>query len=124
MTGFFEKQDFYNALITGIKAFQTFIRRFEKLSLELSDCEVDPKRKSELVTISKICANISENPPDGFYEALQLTWFVQLILQIESNGHSVSLGRMDQYLYRFYKNDLIPVKSMKEFALNFSKIPG
>src|SRR5450759_4266666 len=107
---FFEKQDFYNALITGITAFQTFIKRFEKLSLELSDCEVDPKRKSELVTISNICANISENPPDGFYEALQLTWFVQLILQIESNGHSVSLGRMDQYLYRFYKNDLISGK--------------
>jgi pyruvate formate-lyase/glycerol dehydratase family glycyl radical enzyme len=107
---FFEKQDFYNALITGITAFQTFIKRFEKLSLELSDCEVDPKRKSELVTISNICANISENPPDGFYEALQLTWFVQLILQIESNGHSVSLGRMDQYLYRFYKNDLVSGK--------------
>jgi formate C-acetyltransferase len=107
---FFEKQDFYNALITGITAFQTFIKRFEKLSLELSACEVDPKRKSELVTISKICANISENPPDGFYEALQLTWFVQLILQIESNGHSVSLGRMDQYLYSFYKNDLVSGK--------------
>src|SRR5450759_2828186 len=56
----FEKQDFYNELITGITAFQTFIKRFEKLSLELSDCEVDPKRKSELVTISNICANISE----------------------------------------------------------------
>jgi len=113
---FFEKQDFYNALITGITAFQTFIKRFEKLSLELSDCEVDPKRKSELVTISNICANISENPPDGFYEALQLTWFVQLILQIESNGHSVSLGRMDQYLYRFYKNDLVSGKINEDIA--------
>ena len=114
---FFEKQDFYNALIIGIKAFQTFIRRFEKLSFELSECEPDLRRKSELVTISGICNNISENPPSGFYEALQLTWFVQLILQIESNGHSVSLGRMDQYLYRFYKNDLISGKINEDFAL-------
>jgi formate C-acetyltransferase len=114
---FFEKQDFYNALIVGIKAFQTFIRRFETLSFELSECEPDPGRKSELVTISKICSNISENPPSGFYEALQLTWFVQLILQIESNGHSVSLGRMDQYLFRFYKNDLILGKINEDFVL-------
>ena len=76
----------------------------------MSECETDEIRKSELTKISEICGNISKNPPSGFYEALQLTWFIQLILQIESNGHSVSLGRMDQYLYRFYKNDLMSGK--------------
>lgn len=114
---FFEKQDFYNALTTGIIAFQTYIKRFEKLSFELSQCEPDTVRKSELLTISEICGNISESPPSGFYEALQLTWFVQLILQIESNGHSVSLGRMDQYLFRFYKSDIILGKINEDFAL-------
>jgi pyruvate formate-lyase/glycerol dehydratase family glycyl radical enzyme len=116
-TRFFEKQDFYNALTIGIKAFQTFIRRFEKLSFELSECEPDLIRKSELVTIGEICGHISENPPASFYEALQLIWFVQLILQIESNGHSVSLGRMDQYLFRFYKDDTITGKINQDFAL-------
>ena len=114
---FFKKQDFYNSLRTGIEAFQFFIRRFELLSFELSQCETEPVRQEELITISKNCRNISENPPSGFYEALQLTWFVQLILQIESNGHSVSLGRMDQYLFRFYKNDIINGKINEEFAL-------
>jgi formate C-acetyltransferase len=114
---FFEKYDFYNALIIGINGFQSFIRRFEKLALEMSQCETDEIRKRELARISTICARISENPPSDFYEALQLTWFVQLILQIESNGHSVSLGRMDQYLYKFYKNDLISGKIDEEFAL-------
>lgn len=114
---FFEKQDFYNSLIIGIKAFQSFIERFEKLSYEMSECETDPVRKSELIKISEICGNITENPPEGFYEALQLTWFIQLILQIESNGHSVSLGRMDQYLYRFYKNDVLTGKITEEIAL-------
>jgi formate C-acetyltransferase len=116
-TRFFEKHDFFNALIIGINGFQSFIRRFEKLALEMSQCEADEIRKAELVRISGICGRISENPPSDFYEALQLTWFVQLILQIESNGHSVSLGRMDQYLYRFYKNDLISGKIDEEFAL-------
>jgi pyruvate formate-lyase/glycerol dehydratase family glycyl radical enzyme len=115
--GFLKKQDFYNSLKTGIEAFQTFIRRFEKLSSELSLNEPDQSRKSELLKISEICGNISENPPGGFYEALQLTWFVQLILQIESNGHSVSLGRMDQYLYRFYRNDIAAAKITEDFVL-------
>jgi formate C-acetyltransferase len=83
----------------------------------MSQCETDETRKGELARISNICGRISENPPSDFYEALQLTWFVQLILQIESNGHSVSLGRMDQYLYKFYKNDLVSGKIDDEFAL-------
>ena len=114
---FFEKHDFYNALIIGINAFQSFIGRFEKLAFEMSLCDTDETRKQELLRISKVCGNISKNVPSDFYEALQLTWFVQLILQIESNGHSVSLGRMDQYLYRFYKNDLISGRIDEEFAL-------
>lgn len=42
---------------------------------------------------------IAHEPPQTFWQALQLCYFIQLILQIESNGHSVSFGRMDQYLY-------------------------
>jgi len=116
-TGFLLKLDYYKATKIAIEAFQTFIRRFEKLSLELSRSEPDKNRKSELLKIADNCHNISLNPPAGFHEALQLTWFVQLILQIESNGHSVSLGRMDQYLFRFYKNDLIKGKIDEDFVL-------
>ncbi len=99
------KRDFYLALGIGIKAFSRFIARYESLAGELSEKETDPVRKMELLRIRDNCRQISEKAPEDFYQALQLTWFVQLVLQIESNGHSVSLGRMDQYLYKFYKND-------------------
>ena len=33
----------------GIESFRAFIRRFEKLALELSQKEADEKRKSELI---------------------------------------------------------------------------
>jgi len=114
---YFNKQNFYKALKTGIEAFQKFIRRYEILSYDLSRSEVNIERKSELLSISESCRNIAVNPPEGFYQALQLTWFVQLILQIESNGHSVSLGRMDQYMYRFYENDINEGKINDEFVL-------
>lgn len=114
---FFQKHDFYNAITISLNAFRAFIIRFERLASEMADCEEDSARKLELVKISEVCRNISSKAPAGFYEALQLTWFVQLILQIESNGHSVSLGRMDQYLYPFYKNDIITGRIDEEFAL-------
>ena len=64
---------------------------------------------TELQTITENCRIISEQPPQNFYQALQLTYFVQLVLKIESNGHSVSLGRLDQYLFPFYQKDKIAV---------------
>ncbi|KPJ88498.1 MAG: formate acetyltransferase [Spirochaetes bacterium DG_61] len=100
-----KKEQFYKALEIGLKGIKTFIERFENLSLLLSKTENDPQRKEELQRISNICNNVKQYPPRNFYEALQLVYFIQLILQIESNGHSVSLGRMDQYLYPFYKKD-------------------
>jgi len=114
---YLNKRNFYKALRTGIKAFQVFIKRYEKLSIDLSRTETYERRKSELLEIGEICRNISSEPPAGFYEALQLTWFVQLVLQIESNGHSVSLGRMDQYLFPFYEKDIATGKINDELVL-------
>lgn len=111
------KRDFYFALKKGIESFISFIKRYEVLARELSESEHDNKRKSELLLISVNCRHISEKPPENFYQALQLTWFVQLVLQIESNGHSVSLGRMDQYLYRFYKDDIEKGRITSDFAM-------
>jgi pyruvate formate-lyase/glycerol dehydratase family glycyl radical enzyme len=114
---YLKKSDFYKALQISLKAFQVFIRRFEKLASESAADEPEEMRRQELKRISSNCKNIAENPPESFYEALQLTWFVQLVLQIESNGHSVSLGRMDQYLFRFFRNDLAAGKIEKDFIL-------
>jgi len=111
-----KKDMFYTALAMGLKSFQTFIRRFRDLAIYLSKESKDPHREKELQTIAGNCDVIAEQPPQDFYQALQLVYFVQLILQIESNGHSVSLGRLDQYLYPFYQTDLKRGKLTQQFA--------
>jgi len=110
------KDSFYTALAISIRSFQAFILRYHELALALSKTTNDSSRSAELITISDNCRTIAEHPPGNFYQALQLVYFVQLILQIESNGHSVSLGRMDQYLYPFYKSDLLTGKTNDEFV--------
>lgn len=110
------KDHFYNALTISIKAFQSFIFRFHKLALEQSKSEPNKARQQELSVIAGNCKTISAQPPQNFWQALQLVWFIQLVLQIESNGHSVSLGRLDQYLYPYYRNDSLIGKISDEFV--------
>lgn len=100
----------------AIGAISTFILRFSEMAKELSEEEKNFARASELFTISENCRQIASNPPNNFYQGLQLTYFLQLILQIESNGHSLSLGRMDQYLYPLYKKDLESGAITMDFA--------
>jgi len=60
--------------------------------------------------------NVPENPAKTFWEGVQAIWFVHLVIQIESNGHSASLGRVDQYLYSLYKKDVLEGNTDREFA--------
>jgi formate C-acetyltransferase len=64
------------------------------------------ERQAELLAMAANCERIAHQPPETFWQALQLCYFIQLILQIESNGHSVSFGRMDQYLYPWYRREV------------------
>jgi formate C-acetyltransferase len=101
------KMQFYNASVIAINAIMKFINRYATLADNLQIMEKNQKRKKELSLIAKICQKISSEAPDTFHEALQLAWFIHLILQIESNGHSFSFGRIDQYLYSFYIKDKV-----------------
>ena len=100
-----KKSKYYEATIISLEALQTFIRRFADLAELIRKSCGDPQRAAELEQMALNCRTLAAGPPEGFYQALQLSYFLQLTLQIESNGHSLSLGRMDQYLYPFYKED-------------------
>ncbi len=112
-----KKRFFYESVLISLKAFSHFIYRFAELAAELKREETEPVRRAELATIEEVCRKIYLEKPESFYEALQLTYFVQLVLQIESNGHSLSLGRLDQYLYPFYKADKESGSLEDEFVL-------
>ena len=59
-----------------------------------------------LLEIAGVCDKVPYEPAETFREAVQAVWFIQLILQIESNGHSLSYGRFDQYVYPYLASDL------------------
>lgn len=112
-----DKYVFYNAVIIAIDAVKRFALRYSKLAVEMAEKEGDEKRKAELIEMSRICSIVPYRKASSFREAVQAVWFIQVILQIESNGHSLSYGRFDQYMYPYYIKDIKDGKITEEDAL-------
>lgn len=110
----FREIAFLKSIVIVNRSIIEFGERYSDLAYDLSLKEKDENRKAELLKISEVCKNVPKNPPKNFYEAVQMIWFVHLAIQIESNGHSASLGRVDQYLYKYYKNDNLDKDFVKE----------
>ncbi len=110
-----DSAEFLEAMIISLNASKDYIMRYSCLAKEMAEVEANEKRKAELVAISDNCKAIAGGVPQTMWQALQLWNFVTTIALIESNGHSVSYGRMDMWLYPFYKADMQRGNVTKEF---------
>jgi formate C-acetyltransferase len=101
-----EKQAFIEAGLLTCDALVTWARRYADKAEEMARQEPDPVRKAKWEEISSVCRWVPENPARSFREALQCQWWLQAWTRIEINiGGVVGNGRMDQYLYPYYKAD-------------------
>jgi len=121
-----DKGAFYQAMIRSLNAAIQFARRYSKVAEEMAAKEQDQTRAAELRDIAEICSRVPEHPASTFHEAVQSFYFIHLIAQIESGGNSISLGRIDQLLYPFYKKDLdsgliTPAKAKELISLLYLK---
>ncbi len=110
------KSQLLKAIIRSCEAVIDYAERYAKLALELSETCSDQVRKNELLAIAHNCMNVPRKGATSFYEACQSFWFVQMLLQVESSGHSISPGRFDQYMYPYFKKDLEEGKITRAFA--------
>lgn len=102
-----EKRPFYQAMVIVCDAIMIWAKRHADLAREQAQAETDENRKNELLEIAEICDRVPAKPARNFREAVQCQWFVQLFSRIEQKASAIiSNGRMDQYLYPFYKKDM------------------
>jgi len=122
-----EKGLFYDAVIRSLNASIRFAHRYASQAESMAEKEENADRAEELRRIAHICRRVPEYPAETFEEAIQSVYFVHLIAQIESGGNSISLGRIDQILYLYYKTDLeagsiTPARARELMAMLFIKI--
>ena len=100
-----ERIHFLQAVVIVCEAMEVLARRHAEGARELAKTASD-ERRSELEAIADVCEWIATQPPRTLHEALQLIWFTQTALFMELNAPSYSPGRVDQYLYPYYRSDV------------------
>lgn len=81
-------------------------RRYAEYAEELAGKETDPEKKKDYEFIAANCRIVPENKPETFAQALQMYWFVHIGVTTELNTwDAFSPGRLDQYIYPFYKKE-------------------
>lgn len=108
-----EKKQFYDAMLITYTAAINFAHRYQAKAEAMANSETNPTRKAELEMISKNLKRVPEFGATTFWEAMQSYWLVNVIIHVESNGHSVSPGPFDRQLIEFYRKD---TTITKEFA--------
>ncbi len=108
------KREFYEAELIVLDAASNYLRRYAALAREMAGRERDAGRIQDLTRVAENCEWVAEHPPRTMWEALQLWFIATLVTLIETNGHSVSFGRFDQYMYPFYRRDLESGAATKE----------
>lgn len=102
-----EKAPFLQAVVIVCDAITLWANRHARLAESLAGTETAPERRQELLDIAAICRHVPENPARSFREALQAQWFTQMFSRLEQKtGTIISNGRMDQYLYPYYRQDI------------------
>ncbi|GGC75183.1 choline trimethylamine-lyase [Enterococcus wangshanyuanii] len=109
-----EKIYFYKSIIDTAEGVMIYARRMSEYAAQLAQRETDPKRKAELQKISEVNAKVPAHKPETFWEAIQAVWTIESLLVVEENQTGMSIGRVDQYMYPFFQNDLATGK-MNEF---------
>lgn len=98
-----DKRRFYDAAMSLCDSAVAFASRYADLAEELAENEPDATRKAELLHMAEVCRRVPAHPARDLHEALQSMWFIYLICHIETNGTSVSFGRIDRYLLPYYQ---------------------
>lgn len=115
-----EKAPYYKAVIVICDAMKTFAKRHADLARDMAQKGQDPQRKQELLEIAEVCDRIPAKPARTFREAIQAQWFSQLASRFEQvHGGVIGNGRIDQYLYPYYKKDMKEGRMTRDQALEY-----
>ena len=112
------KREFLKAIIICCDAVGDFSHRYAEEARRLAKKERGTRRKEELLKVAEVCDRVPYNPARTFHEALQATWFSHMVEMIAESypGPGISHGRLDQYLYAFYRRDIDEGRLSREEA--------
>lgn len=99
---FEKKRVFLDASELSMRAFGDMIAGYARAAEKRAAESGNESRFSE---IASACRAVVSDPPHSFRQALQLVWLAHVSFVCERR-YAMALGRLDQYLYPFYRHDV------------------
>ncbi len=112
----YRAHEFLIGLKTMLLAGIDYAHRYAALAREKAAAETNPKRKSELEEIARVCDRVPEFPAETFQDALQSFQFGILMVYWDTRTYGMGFGRVDQFLYPTFKADMESGKIDTEYA--------
>lgn len=97
---------YIEAMLICNEAAASHISRYVPAAEELLNKASSPAHKAHLTRMAESLKRIAYGLAESFYDAVQLIWLTVDMLYSENYPASFSFGRIDRYLYPYYKNDI------------------
>ncbi|MBR4703077.1 MAG: hypothetical protein IKO91_04475 [Oscillospiraceae bacterium] len=110
------KYNFYRAVDIVCEGIIHWSERYAAEALRQAEACADPARKKELLEMADCLNWIMKNPCRNFHDALQCIYLYQLALCMDGQQHGISYGRVDQYLGKYYEQDVAAGTITPEYA--------
>ncbi len=96
------------AMMTACQTPRELASKYAKLCREQAEKESDEKRRGELLRMAENMDRVPWHGARDFYEAIQSLWLTHMLVMADENypGPGVSFGRLDQYMYPYYKKSI------------------
>ncbi len=101
-----DKRLFYQGIIEVLESIRDWGERMSVACSRKAEKEPDLVRKQELERMAAMMKRVPWGPATSFYDAVETAWAVCFFLFVEGAGPSITWGRIDQYLYPYYKADI------------------
>ena len=117
-----EQAGHLRAMETALSAVTAWAHRYARLARARAAAEPCSAGTDPLNDIARRCERVPGGPARDFAEAVQSVWLMHAAIGLsELSGSSLSLGRLDQYLYPLFQSDLqrgVPEQVLRDYLLD------
>lgn len=101
-----QKLNFYMAIQITLSGVIAYAQNLSQKAYELAGAETDPLEKQIYIKMAEVCKQVPAKPARTFREAVNALWLIQIAIHAENINMAMSPGRLDQILYKYYRQDI------------------